>query len=99
MSQPPPCHQLESDDVRDVEAYIFDGEELLLAVENRAAATVSTWRLCRHQQNAAVLPRVNSIGKFCLLYNTTINLYLLQTTKCRLQTPVPSIPDDERAEP
>ena len=62
-----PRHQMESDDVWDVKAELFDGEVTPLAVENCNAAVVSTWRRRHHHPKFARLPHVNSVGESRLL--------------------------------
>ena len=76
MPPPPPCHHLEYDDVRTVEADLLDIKVLCLAVEDRDVATMSAWRCRRRHPKAAGFLRVNSVGEFGLLQYATINLSL-----------------------
>ena len=94
---PPPFHQLEADDIQTVEAKLLNEKVLRLVVENYSAAAMSTrCRHCRHPRSAW-LPCVNHFYKIGLLHNSTINLSLHQPVKRRLQSSVPSAPDDVRA--
>ena len=58
---------MKSDDDRTVEVELFDSKVLRLAVGNRDAAAVRTWRLCCHYPKSASFPSVNSVGEFGLL--------------------------------
>ena len=64
MPPPLPCHQLEADDIPDVEAELFDGKVLRLAVENCNSAAVTTWRLCRYHLKVAGFLHIDSVGEF-----------------------------------
>ena len=94
----PTHHYLKSDDVRAMEAELFNNEMLRLAVKNLFSTTVNDQRLRRHHPKSAQFPCVNSFCEFCLLKNTTINLPLFHPAKCRFQPPVLVVPDVERSE-
>ena len=84
-----------------MEAELPDGKVLRLAVEDRNAIVMSTWRRrrrCRHP-NSDRLPLVTSVGEFGFLNYATINLSLRHPLKCRFQTSVPSTLDIIRAKP
>ena len=99
MLPPPPHHQLKADDIRAVEAELFDSEVLHPAVKNRDAAAVSSRHLCLYHTKPASFPCVNFFCEICFLEYHTIHLSLLHPAKCRFQTPVLDVSDVERSEP
>ena len=81
MLPPPPHHQLKADDIRAVEAELFDSEMLRFAVKNYEAAAVSARRLrCRHSKSAS-FPRVKYFCELRFLEDSTIHLTLLHPAK------------------
>ena len=98
MPPPPPCHHLEYDDVRTVEADLLDIKVLCLAVEDRNDAAMSDWRLRHRHTNTAGFLRLKSIGEFGFLKYATINLSLRQPANRQFQTSVPSTLDNICAE-
>ena len=94
-----PRHQLKATDIQAVDEELFDSKVLRLAVENSDAAAVSARRLRLCHPKAARFPCVNSFYELRLLENSTIYPSLCHPIKCRLQTPVLSVPDAECAEP
>ena len=78
MSWLPHHHQLESENVWDVEAKYLQRKVILLAVEDRNGAAV--WDLCRlYNTIPAQIPHGNPPRDLCLLEDTKVDVTLRHT--------------------
>ena len=71
MPLPPPCHKLEADDFRTVEAELVNGEVLRLLVEDCDVSATSAWcrrrRRCHRHLKEYCFLTVNSVGELGFL--------------------------------